>query len=176
MKTELLVAIIAGVIALGSAAATIWGQIRVTELERESAATVAKQDAEIRRSISQLASRTQREVINLQHESATRKPFLEHQLTLYLEASKITAMIATIADDSDPERQKAIRRFWQLYWGELVVVEDHKVANAMVAFGRALKSSDNMKLEQLALGVAHACRDSVQKSWDVDLGKTVSTR
>ena len=64
-------------------------------------------------------------------------------------------------------------RFWQLYWGPLAVVEDQTVVNAMVQFGNSLKaeSHDGANLQRKAIALAHACRDSLQKYWVVDLGE-----
>jgi hypothetical protein len=50
------------------------------------------------------------------------KPFLEHQLALYTEAIQSVEVMATSADH--PAVDKATARFWQLYWGELGLVED----------------------------------------------------
>src|SRR5262245_46171795 len=64
------------------------------------------------------------------------KPFLERQLKLYTEASQVAAAIATTGDNS--ERSKAAKRFWELYWGELALVENQDVEAAMVALGDGL--------------------------------------
>jgi len=70
----------------------------------------------------------------------------QHQATLYLDAAKAAATIAT-AIDPNAKDQKAIsaktlndarERFAQLYWGELVIVEDRRVELAMISFQRCL--------------------------------------
>jgi len=107
-----------------------------------------------------------REIDNARVE-ATR-PFLERQLTLYTEASQVAAVLATSDDAS--ERAKAEERFWQLYWGELALVEDPRVEAAMVRFGQALKTGgDKAPLQALSLALARACRDSLADSWGVEL-------
>ena len=146
MKTELVVAIIAAVVALASGVGTIWGQFRVTTLQAE-----------------------------LEHRREIRRPFLERQLTLYFEAAKVASQITNPLDQR--ERKFAVQRFWQLYWGELAVVEDPEVAGAMVAFGRELRASgdrgrNSSDLQKLGLELSHACRSSLQKSWNVNLGAT----
>ena len=50
-----------------------------------------------------------------------RRPFLDHQLKLYQEATKTAAILATSNDAA--ELQTAEIRFWQLYWGELAMVD-----------------------------------------------------
>ena len=73
------------------------------------------------------------------------KPFLERQLRLYTEAAQVAARIATSRDQSATD--EAVERFWQLYWGELALVENEAVEGAMKAFGDGLRdelSSDEM--------------------------------
>lgn len=94
------------------------------------------------------------------------KPFLERQLKLYTEASQVAALIAT--SDEKSETQKAVIRFWQLYWGELALVENKEVESAMVAMGRAITTGANRDaLQQASLSLAHACRQSLDKSWGI---------
>lgn len=98
----------------------------------------------------------------------SRKPFLERQLALYFEATKVAAQLSTLPRG---EAWTAPRqRFWELYWGELGLVEDAGVLAAMVAFGDALRayeqgSGTQAELHQLALGLARACRNSLQSEW-----------
>ena len=100
---------------------------------------------------------------------ATR-PYLDKQLTLYTEATKVTATIATSPDPLEVKR--ATRRFRELYWGELALVEREAVARAMVAFREALDAdSKQAVLAPLALDIAHACRDELALSWGTDAWK-----
>ena len=100
---------------------------------------------------------------------ATR-PYLERQLALYTEATRITATIATASDKNEVE--KATRRFHELYWGELALVERERVAGAMVAFGKALEAGkQQQELAPLALELAHACRDELASSWGTEAWK-----
>jgi hypothetical protein len=100
---------------------------------------------------------------------ATR-PYLDKQLALYIEATQVTARIATSGDAAEVE--KSLKRFRELYWGELALVEHGDVARAMVAFREAL---DNKKpqpeLARLALTLAHACRDDLAMSWGTEAWK-----
>ena len=105
---------------------------------------------------------------------ATR-PFLDRQMTLYTDATRAVAVIATSADAA--EKAKAEQRFWELYWGELALVEDHRVENAMVAFKNGLVGQiDKADLQQLALDLAHACRESLADSWGVDLWRRTGVK
>jgi len=92
---------------------------------------------------------------------ATR-PFLEMQLKLYTETALVTSRIATSGD------QGTIGRFWELYTGELALVENREVAQAMIAFGNALKRNKQAELRGLALTLTHRMRESLAKSWGTD--------
>jgi hypothetical protein len=103
-----------------------------------------------------------------------RRPFLDLQLKLYQEATKTTAILATSSDAT--ELASAERRFWQLYWGELAMVENGGiraqkggVEGAMVRFGDELRKQtrDQSALQRLSLDLAHTCRDSLAESWGV---------
>lgn len=97
-----------------------------------------------------------------------RQPFLTRQLELYGEAAKVAARIATTEDHK--ELSEATTRFWQLYWGELALVEDRDVEAAMVAFGDVLKSgAKQAKLQSLSLDLAHAIRRSLDRSWGIEI-------
>ena len=94
------------------------------------------------------------------------QPFLERQLRLYTEAAQVAARIATIHDQGATD--EAGERFWQLYWGELALVENPAVEGAMKAFGDGLRAErPNGEMEQLSLKLAHACRDLLAVSWGV---------
>lgn len=94
------------------------------------------------------------------------KPFLERQLKLYTEATQIAAKIAT-SNDKD-EISNAIKRFWELYWGELALVENKDVELAMVEMGEGLKFSEHQDiLKKRSLTLATACRISLDRSWGI---------
>jgi len=92
---------------------------------------------------------------------ATR-PFLEMQLKLYTEAALVTSRIAHSGGEG------AIGRFWELYYGELALVENNDVARAMVDFGKALKANEKTRLEALSLELTRSMRRSLAKSWGTD--------
>jgi hypothetical protein len=115
------------------------------------------------------------------------KPFLERQLELYTEATRAAAIIAT---SRDPDKVRvATEIFWQLFSGELALVENSEVATAMRNLGRALRTekdrnesqSDNQEQQstnktletekegpqQLSLSLAKACRESLALSWGI---------
>ncbi len=97
----------------------------------------------------------------------SRRPFLTRQLELYGEAAGIAARLATSTDAA--ARAGYEERFWQLYWGELALVEDAQVEAAMVELGAALKTgAAPERLQPLSLGLAHAVRRSLDRAWGVD--------
>lgn len=109
--------------------------------------------------------KSEKELVQAQIEAT--KPFLERQLTLYAEASQVAAKIATSTDVS--EVSEATQRFWELFWGELALVENKDVEHRMKELGKAIKKGAPRKdLEQLSLHLAHACRISLDKSWGIN--------
>jgi hypothetical protein len=114
---------------------------------------------------------------------ATR-PYLERQLKLYTEATRVASRIATADYDSSHDAPddfsindvsdetvsiNPLARFWELYWGELALVEDRRVEGAMKAFGDALIANASADtLQRLSLSLAHACRESLAESWGVE--------
>lgn len=117
----------------------------------------------------------------------SQKPFLEKQLQYYVEASKVAAKLAILPLQSPagtaPEEtwDWAKQRFWELHWGELVVVEDKDVRLAMAQFGRQVSEVEKCRprieecldaqarLKSLSLDLSRAIRASIQSSWGYNL-------
>jgi hypothetical protein len=113
-----------------------------------------------------------------------RKPFLEKQLALYFETAAVVGKIVTITPDYTREWPEVERRFWELYWSELAMVEDEAVEAAMVKFSthlseykasyyKSIPDHNPTKLEDLkkplyddSLELSHAIRDSIFNRWD----------
>ena len=108
---------------------------------------------------------TQRGQAETRRVEATR-PFLDKQLTLYTTATQAAATMAT--SKSQEEIVAARSKFFLLFWGELVMVEDRHVESAMVKFRDAINAGkEGAELEQLSLSLARACRNSLAQSWGV---------
>ncbi|WP_139176074.1 MULTISPECIES: hypothetical protein [unclassified Janthinobacterium] len=108
---------------------------------------------------------TQRGQAETRRIEATR-PFLDRQLKLYTDATQATATMAT--STSQDEIAAARSKFFLLFWGELVMVEDRNVESAMVEFRNALNAGkEGPELEQLSLALARSCRNSLAQSWGV---------
>jgi hypothetical protein len=172
MRVELWVAVISGLAAVGSAVIAYQAQTSVTDLEHQFRSAhdtqLAQLNAEHERELELLRSQ-----LAQQHER--RQPFLERQMRHYFEAVAAASKLATLEDG--PDRTEALEQFWHLYWGPLAVVEDSAVERAMVNFGRGLSENlERTALRQRALQLAHACRDSLQKLWDTDLGQLQNLR
>jgi hypothetical protein len=103
----------------------------------------------------------------------SRKPFLELQLKLYTEAAQVAGKLA-VADIGQEEFQKAVYRFWELYWSELAVVESNAVERAMMKVGDALgkmqKGEARSVLEQAVLELARALHDGIVTEWGAHIG------
>jgi hypothetical protein len=108
--------------------------------------------------------------------------FLNKQADLYFET---TAVVSRIANSHlETTLPKDVERFWQLYWGELSMVEDLNVEHAMVLFGRSLTALQHQgtnedcaqSRKEISLILAHCIRDSLGKSWGVKLGELSDNR
>jgi hypothetical protein len=94
------------------------------------------------------------------------KPFLEARLKLYTAALQSAAILATPEGREESQLVAARQRFWELYWGELCMVEDSRVEAAMCKMGEALRSAHERTPVQIAsMGLAHEVRDSLLRSW-----------
>lgn len=109
-----------------------------------------------------------------QQRQANRLPFLQKQLELCFQATETAARLASETDSAEWEKDRVT--FWRLYWGPLSIVENPEVESAMVALGKLIpdKSDPSIKLPMTSLGppsykLAHAARDLVLSSWQVDL-------
>ena len=103
-----------------------------------------------------------------------RKPFLEKQLELCVEAADSAATIATSPESSDVEASKA--RFDRLYWGSLAIFDNQAIADAMERFNSAVTtqwSEDDFAsnkafrkaLRPLSEKIGHECRNLMIASW-----------
>ncbi len=117
----------------------------------------------------------------------------EHQAQLYFDATKSAA---TLAVSKDPKALAQARvRFEQLFWGDLVTVEDRRVELAMIAFRNCLQSSGNncarppakqhgeeldsatlnksspANLPNLSLDLGACTRSSLREGWKIQFGQ-----
>lgn len=102
-----------------------------------------------------------------------RKPLWERQLDLYFQACEAASILANYPE-SAPEWRDAEKKFWTLYWGPLVVVEDAEhVSQAMIQMGAALNTAPRRpeQLRQLSFNLAQSCRHSISAAWRVKLAK-----
>jgi hypothetical protein len=136
---------------LGAIASFLWG---VYQWREKSA-----QDIEVRKLESSRLVETRR--------IEATKPFLDRQLALYTEVSRIASQIVTQGDTE--VGKKALLRFEELYWGELALVESPTVEAAMVRMMNGLRnrSTTSDELKQSSLALVHACRESLDKSWGI---------
>lgn len=87
------------------------------------------------------------------------KPYLERKLAWCEEAVETASRIANSGNGPEADA----RRFWELYWGVMGMVEKDEITNAMIAFGEELESGEQLKSK--ALGIAHACRAELADDW-----------
>ena len=82
----------------------------------------------------------------------------------------LVASTSAVANAPDSlSHAEAGRVFWQNYWGEIVMVEDHHVYGAMRDFGQALDRAvypDSLEtLRMKSYHVGQACRRSLEETW-----------
>jgi hypothetical protein len=115
-------------------------------------------------------------------ERESKKVFLNKQADFYFETSAVVSRIAN--SNIVTILPKDAERFWQLYWGELSMVEDLNVEHAMVLFGRSLTALQHpgtnehcaQSRQEISLILAHCIRESLAKSWGVTLGTLSDNR
>ena len=77
------------------------------------------------------------------------KPFLAERQTLYGEAIRAAATLATSKDPAD--LSKSGETFWRLYWGPLATVESREIEALMVRMGQCLRVPNAAKLKSSKL-------------------------
>lgn len=120
----------------------------------------------------------------------------ERQAGLYFEAAQAASKIAT--SHNNAEKKAASDKFYELYFGQLVVVEDRRVELAMIEFSRCLnqngagcsrtiKTNQDEKLlspdfvarlsaatlDNLSLELAACIRSSLKADRGIDFGKLI---
>ena len=112
-----------------------------------------------------------------------RKQFIDKQLALYIETAQIAGKLVS-TDTSVPtdEWRAASRRFEQLYWTELSMVEDDNVKGAMEDFyGHLLWVNEQSsvvpnekwrEIQHSSYRLARALRTSIEASWELPSANT----
>jgi hypothetical protein len=116
-------------------------------------------------------------VFILQQTSATYERFSEFKLKTCTDAARASAQIAN--SNETETLSMALRRFDELYYGELVLFESDELAKAMINFRLLLGDGENKdadircesvqerkaqhpdRFRQAALGISYACRSIV---------------
>jgi hypothetical protein len=104
-----------------------------------------------------------------QRDSEARHPYVELRQKLYLDAIHAAAVLANPSLHDDSQIATARTRFWELYWGELSLVEGHSVEKAMIELGTLLEPSlDPTAAQEATYHLSHKLRDSLKKTWGID--------
>jgi hypothetical protein len=98
-----------------------------------------------------------------------RKPFDEKQLVLYAEAGRVIAHLS-MAPNVDKDKTEA--EFWELFWGQLPLIESPEVTRLMeqfctIAFGSRIECSkaEHNEMVESAKQVATAAKAEIQQRW-----------
>ena len=153
---------------------TLYEQGKATRAQQQQFAdTIKEQYAAIEQS-------RQEEIKKLEEEY--RRRFWEKRLDLYSEASDVVSRVASLQlfpgkDFPQEEYSKALRRFYQLYYGPLCIVESEEVEKAMIDFKKALEANPRptpeiayvQSLLDASLDLAYACSNDGKRDWDVQI-------
>ncbi len=134
----------------------------------------------------QKVARTEQQ-LQLQRDNRTRllearKGFIDKQLALYIETAQVAGkLVSANTDVPKAEWTTTVRRFEQLYWTELSMVEDDTVKLAMEDFYKnVLWVSEQTEIvpiekwseiQQSSYRLARALRSSIEASWELNLDK-----
>lgn len=100
------------------------------------------------------------------------KPFLELRQKLYLEALTNASILASQDFHTEEEILNAKKRFAELYWGELSLIEDKNIEKAMIEVAKSMNLNDSVSSSQKATyELAHTMRESLVNSWGIDRSK-----
>jgi len=94
----------------------------------------------------------------------------EKQLLIYSEIADVAGKLATSASDEE-QFELAVNKFYEKYWGGMVLVEDSTVSQSMMKFDREIqdylkgRSSEN-DLKVRAYHLAKTCKESAEKYMD----------
>ena len=94
----------------------------------------------------------------------------EKQLSVYSELADVAGKLATSTSDAE-QFDLAVSKFYEKYWGGMVLVEDSTVSQSMMKFDREIqdylkgRSSEN-DLKVRAYHLAKTCKKSAEKYMD----------
>jgi hypothetical protein len=109
----------------------------------------------------------EKEAVSRKIEAA--KSFLELRQKLYLEALSLASILASKSLHTEEEVAKAKKRFAELYWGELSLIEAPEIEEKMIAVAKAEGLFNKPDSTQIATyNLAHSMRESLVKSWGMD--------
>ena len=95
------------------------------------------------------------------------RPYLDRQLAIYSELTKVSSFLA-VNNDQSKEWQQSQFRFQELYAGEATLVYRGDVENAIAPFFKAISAPaprSQQQLIQLSQAIARACRAELAASW-----------
>lgn len=110
-----------------------------------------------------------------------QKRFFEEQLRIYSEAVDY-ASITCVYEKTDEKYIDARNNFNRLFWGKMCIVEDRVVQKKMEHFKKLLDNYDaennllklnhiRKKLGPASVAIAHSCRNSSIKTWELKIAK-----
>ncbi len=112
-------------------------------------------------------------------ERESRAAFLAKQLEIYSVAVQTVSEIVLYPtkDDDEEKYLRNLKKFWQLYYGRMTMVEDLRVAKVMIAIGNLLQKEGGKPDREcvsikrnLSLILADCVRKSLSEGWGINFG------
>lgn len=108
-------------------------------------------------------------------ERESKRVFLNKQADIYFETVPLVSRLANAESRSSIDAADE-QRFWEIFWGELGMVEDAGVARAMDLFGQSLNAFQGRialprcaeQRKSISLTLSHCVRKSLGQNWGVD--------
>ena len=96
----------------------------------------------------------------------------ERQLNVYMETANVVGEIPVVAEQAEQadKFQKSVERFYTLYWGNMILLEDMTVREAMIRFHLEINDyiegiSSVERLKVRAANLVETLRKSSHASW-----------
>jgi len=102
-------------------------------------------------------------------ERESRKDFFAKRQEIYFQMVRAVSQIMNL-NPGEEGWDLAVRSFWIIYWGEISLVSDKSVNEAVERFSDALwdYKGDEKKLSDLSAEVVSACRTSLGETWNFE--------
>jgi hypothetical protein len=97
--------------------------------------------------------------------------FRKLQLDRYTEIVTVASRLAAAKYETKADLNAATRRFYEMYWGDLSIVESEALKTAMANLRGALERQEEIAVRNWAYRISHLARTPLLASFDVSAAK-----